>query len=227
MRITPACSKRASTVTSEAASSAPVWELLARCAGRRAAALHDDDRLLAATRRATREKRRGIAERLDVEQRHVGVAGPPPSTRGSRCAVMSALLPTETNEDTPRPRSPAQLHQGEPESPALRDEADVSRRAACAGAKVAFSRTLGAGVQDAEAVGPDQSHAGRSADLDAARAASSAPSGAGLGEAGRDHDQRRHALVARTRAATRSPPGAGTAITARSTGRRARSATLG
>ena len=48
VRITPACSKSASTVTSEAESMAPVCELVARAAADRAAALHDDDRLRAA-----------------------------------------------------------------------------------------------------------------------------------------------------------------------------------
>ena len=59
MRITPACPKSASTVTSEAESSAPVWELVARSP--------DTDRPLLTTaigfsrpiRRARREKRRG------------------------------------------------------------------------------------------------------------------------------------------------------------------------
>ena len=59
VRITPACSKRASTVTSEAASIAPGVGAGRPRTGRRAPALHDDDRLPAPDRRATREKRRG------------------------------------------------------------------------------------------------------------------------------------------------------------------------
>ena len=45
-RITPACANSASTVTSEAASSAPVCDAAARAPGRRAAALDRHDRLV-------------------------------------------------------------------------------------------------------------------------------------------------------------------------------------
>ena len=59
VRITPACSKRASTVTSEAASSAPVWELVARSPAAERPLFTTTIGIRRPSRRATREKRRG------------------------------------------------------------------------------------------------------------------------------------------------------------------------
>ena len=59
VRITPACRKRASTVTSEAASIAPVWELVARAPAAERPLFTTTIGFTLPTRGATREKRRG------------------------------------------------------------------------------------------------------------------------------------------------------------------------
>ncbi len=59
VRITPACWKRASTVTSEAASIAPVWELVARAPAAERPLFTTTIGFTLPTRGATREKRRG------------------------------------------------------------------------------------------------------------------------------------------------------------------------
>ncbi len=80
VRITPAWRNSASTVTSEAASSAPGVRRGRARAGRRAAALDRDDRLGAPDPpRDPRELAR-VAERLEVHEDHVGVRRPAPST---------------------------------------------------------------------------------------------------------------------------------------------------
>ena len=60
VRITPACSKSASTVTSEAESIAPVWELLARPPAAERPLLTATIGLRGPIRRARREKLRGL-----------------------------------------------------------------------------------------------------------------------------------------------------------------------
>ena len=59
MRITPAWSKSASTVTSDAASSAPVWDSVARAPAAERPLLTTTIGFCRPIRRATREKRRG------------------------------------------------------------------------------------------------------------------------------------------------------------------------
>jgi hypothetical protein len=63
VRITPACWKRASTVTSEAASIAPVWELVARAPAAERPLFTTTIGFTLPTRGATREKRRGQRNR--------------------------------------------------------------------------------------------------------------------------------------------------------------------
>ena len=86
-------------------------------AGRRSAALDDDDRLLAPDPPRDAGEAARIAERLDVEQRDVGRRVAAPSTRAGRCAVMSARLPIEANEETPRLRSAARSISARPSAP--------------------------------------------------------------------------------------------------------------
>src|SRR5579859_6844686 len=67
-RITPACWKRASTVTSEADSRAPVCEAVAR-----APALDRDQRLAAREAGSDAREPARVAERLQVQQGDLGV----------------------------------------------------------------------------------------------------------------------------------------------------------
>ena len=59
MRITPDCSKIASVAWSEAASRAPVWELVARAPAAERPLLTTTIGIFGPSRRETREKRRG------------------------------------------------------------------------------------------------------------------------------------------------------------------------
>ena len=105
---------------------------------------------------------------------------------------MSALLPTDTNEDSPRSSLRGVVDDGQAERAALREKSDPPawgiQRAEDRVEPHVWSR-----VEDAEAVGPDQPHAALAADPEQLVLSRSALV-AGLGEAGGDHDQRLYAL---------------------------------
>jgi len=104
VRITPAWWNRASTVTSEAASRAPVWEALARAPAAERPLLTTSTGLARATRRAVRANLRGLPN----DSRYSSTS-PVRSSRSQKLsrslAEMSALLPTDTNDERPSPRA--------------------------------------------------------------------------------------------------------------------------
>ena len=131
---------------------------------RRAPALHHDDRLLPADSGGHPREPPRIAERLDVEQRHVGA--------GVRLPVLEQVVGGDVGAISHRrERGQAQvaiageLDERQSERPALRDEADVSRLRHARG-EGRIQPHAGGGVDDAEAVGSDQSHTALAADLE-------------------------------------------------------------
>ena len=187
VRITPACSNSASTVTSEADSSAPVCDEVARAPAARAAALDRQDRLLARDpRRDARELAR-VAERLEVQQRDVGLGVLLPVLQ--EVVARQVGLVADRDERRQAEAEPARrLDDRDPEAAALRQEADRSgdRRVRREGG---VEPDVGVGVEHAEAVRPDQPDARVAADLEQLLLALD-PLRAGLGEAGRDDEQR-------------------------------------
>ena len=104
MRITPACSNSESTVTSEAEISAPVCDDVARAPAAERPLLTATIGFLRATRRATRANLRGFPN--DSRYSRMTLVSSSDSQYWIRSLPeMSALLPTETKEDRPSPRS--------------------------------------------------------------------------------------------------------------------------
>ena len=104
-----------------------------------------------------------VAERLEVQQRDVGAASCSQYCRKS-LPDRSALLPTETNDDSPTPSRAGGLDDRDPETAALREECRRRRRPPDGAANVALSRTSRDGVEHAEAIGSNQPHPGVTAD---------------------------------------------------------------
>ena len=107
----------------------------------------------------------------------------------------SALFPIETNDEKPRPRSAAFSSSARPSAP-LCEEKPIRPAGSARGAKVAFRPTRRHG--DAEAVRADEPRAVRADEREQPLLplAALAP---GLGEAGRDHAERTHAVPERRR----------------------------
>ena len=206
----------ASTVTSEAASSAPVCEAVARAPAAERPLLTATIGLLRAEARARSARTCAGCRTTPGTAAPRRCAGPAPSTASKSLPERSALLPTETNEDRPSPSRSAASMIAMP-SPPLCERKPTRPAAAWCGANVALSRTSGGGVEHAQAVGADEPHARHRGRPRAAPRWRRAPSRADLGEAGRDHDQRAHARRPRTARAASSTCAAGTTITARST----------
>ena len=103
----------------------------------------------------------------------------------------SALLPTETNDESPTPSRPAASMIAIPRPP-LWDMKPTRPAVAGCGANVALSRTSGAVLSTPRQLGPtSRIPASRQTSTQLALAARALL--AGLGEAGRDHEQRAHA----------------------------------
>ena len=122
--------------------------------------------------------------------------------------MTSARLPIEANEETPRPRSAARSISARPSAPLWVTKPTLpAGRGFARGEGGVEARALG-GVEDAEAVGPDQPHPGAAADLDQL-ALKLDPLPADLGEAGGDHPSARAPPSRRIRAPRRGPTGRG------------------
>ena len=152
VRITPACSNSASTVTSEADSSAPVCDEVARAPAGERPLLTARSGLLRANRRATRANFRGLPN----DSRYSSATSVPGSCSQywrKSLPDRSALFPTETNDDSPDPEPRCRLDDRDPESSALGHESRSRRRRPC-GANVAFSRTAGDVLSTPRQFGP-------------------------------------------------------------------------
>ena len=104
VRITPAWSNRASTVTSEAASRAPVWEEVALAPAAERPLLTASTGLVLATRRAMRANLRGLPNDSRYSSTR-SVRSSCSQNESRSLPEMSALLPTDTNDDSPSPRA--------------------------------------------------------------------------------------------------------------------------
>ena len=104
----------------------------------------------------------------------------------------SALSPIETNEDSPIPRAAASSIAAIPNAP-LWDAKATLPGVGVAGREGRVERGQVVEVGDPEAVRADHPHAGRPADGEQLVLARTAL-GSDLGEAGREHDERAHAL---------------------------------
>ena len=163
-----------------------------------------------------------VAQRLEVEHHGVGALVLLPVLHQVVAATRRPGCPPRRTS-TGRARGVRRCRAGRRRArrTGRRSPSRPARRAASASSE-AFSRDRRVGVDDAERVRADA----RACRYARASATSSALAlralGAGLGEAGRHHDQPAHALGARSRRTTSSTASAGTATTARSTGARAR-----
>ena len=190
VRITPAWRNSASIVTSEAASSAPVCDDGCPRTRRRAAALDRDDRLAVADSPGDPGELARVSERLEVEQDHVGVRVLLPVLE-EVVARQVGLVADRDERRQPEAQAVRGFDDRDPEAAALREEADApGRRRERDERRV--EPHLGRGVEHAEAVGADQPHAVRAADLDQLALRRRAL-GSHLGEAGGDHDEAAHA----------------------------------
>ena len=183
VRITPACSKSASTVTSEAESSAPVCELVARSPATERPLLTATIGISRPTRRATREKRPRVAEGLDVEQRDVGRRVLLPVLEQVVGGDVGAVADRGEGGDAEAAVG-GEVDQGEPERAALGDEADVAGRRGGGGEGGVEASRRGRVERSPEAVGADQPHPRARGRRRPARAGARRPR-AGLGEARR------------------------------------------
>ncbi len=155
--------------------------------GGRSPTLHGQNRLLARhPRRQPRELAR-VAERLEVQQRDVGARVLLPELE-EVVARQVGLVPDRDERRQAESEPPGRLDDRDAEPAALRQEADLPRhrRVRREGGVQMHVRV---GVEDPEAVRPDQTHPGCPADLDQLSLALS-PLLAGLGEAGRNDKER-------------------------------------
>ena len=226
VRITPACSKSASTATSRQASAAE-WLDAARRAGGGAPGLDRDDRLLPRDLgRQAREPAR-VAEALEVERDHVRLRDRPSSRRAGRCRTRPPCC-------RPRRRSRCRCS-GRARSRGWRGRARRSARACrrCPAGRAWARRSRSATRRGRCSARPCSSgptmrmpHARTSV----AQAVLLGPAlGGHLGEAGGDHDDAARARRARSprppprpwRRARRSRPGRTAGRWRRRSGRRA------
>ena len=180
-RITPAWWNRASTAVSEPARAA-VCDPAALAPARVAPALRAITGLWRETRRARRANLRGLPN--DSMYSITTLVSGSSSHHSSRSLEdTSALFPTETNPDSPRPWRASVREHREPQRAALRREADRSLREGVGReGRIQPQRRHG----DPQAIRAHQSHPARSRQLQ--QAAFPPPSGTtALGESGRDH----------------------------------------
>ena len=199
---------------SEAASSAPVWELAARAPDRRAAALDDDDRLAPADPPRDPGEPAGVAERLDVEEREPGALVLLPELEQVVGGDVGAVADRGEGGDAEPPRL-GELDQGEAEGAALGRRSRRRRRPARSGAKVALSPCSGSVLRMPRQLGPISRIPASRQTASSSRFALGALR-ADLGEAGGEDDQARWRPWRRIRARLSATASAGTAITARS-----------
>ena len=167
-RITPACANSASTVDVRGGEQRAGVRRGGALAGRRAAALDGDDRLVLRDPPRDPPELARVAERLEVEQDHVGVGVLLPVLQ----EVVAGEVGLVADRDERREADAARrrlVDRGDPERAALRREGDAARACGSPGANVAFSETGVIGVGDAEAVRADEAHARGAADRRAAR----------------------------------------------------------
>ena len=129
--------------------------------------------------------------------------------------MMSARLPIEAKEESPRLRSPARAISASPRAP-LCDRKATFPAGGMAGAKVALSRTPGTVLMSPRQLGPI-SRIPDSRQLSTRRRSRSAPSGPDSAKPAEITVSAGTPFAAQS-ATTPSTAGAGTAITARSTG---------
>ncbi len=152
VRITPAWRNSASTVESDAASSAPVWDMAARAPAAERPLFTAITGLRAATRRAICPKRRGLPN----DSRYSPITSVPGSFSQNRRKSLperSALFPVETNEDRPSRRRAASAIAAMPNAP-LWDANATPPAGGATGAKVAFSPASGAVLSTPRQLGP-------------------------------------------------------------------------
>ena len=190
-RSTPAWWKSASTAASEPASAA-VCELAAFAPAAVAPAFSARIGLRRATRRDESAELARVAERLEVEQHEVGLGIVlPPLEQVVRGDVR--LVP-DRDEGREAEAAPSSARAARARGRPLCEEKPIAPGGSARGAKVAFS--FGFDDGDAEAVRPEQPRAVRANEREQLAPAARAL-GAGLGEAGRDHAERAHALAQR------------------------------
>src|ERR1700694_2914318 len=192
VRITPACWNSASTVTSEAESSAPVCEEVARLPACVRPPLTARIGLLWLTRRATRANLRGFPSDSRYSMMRP-VSGSDSQNWSRSVPEMSAFLRPETNEDMPEPIACARAMTAIPRPP-LCDRKPTRPLTGVSGANVASRLICGDVVMTPMQLGPTQPHAGLAADLEQLTLQPDAV-GAGLAKAGRDHDQSPHTFL--------------------------------
>ena len=152
VRITPACSNSASTVTSEADSSAPVCEEVARAPAAERPLLTTSNGLRRANRGAMRANLRGCT---NDSMYIIATSVPGSCSQYWRKSPLprSALLPTETNDDSPRPSRSAASMIATPRPP-LCDMKPTRPGIAWRAPNVALSRTPGLVFSTPRQLGP-------------------------------------------------------------------------
>ena len=197
VRITPAWLNSASTVTSEAASSAPVWEEVARAPAAERPLLTAIKGFRRANRAGDAAELAGVAKRFQVEQRHVCALILLPVAHkvvaGEVCLVADRHERGETD-----PVAPRGLDDRDPEPTALRHEAHAARLCGV-GSEGCVEGDVRSCVQDAKAIWSDEPHARVAADCEQLSLAVGALA-AQLREPRRDDEQAR---VRRPRALSR------------------------
>ncbi len=152
VRITPAWSNNASTVTSEADSSAPVCDEVARAPAADRPLLTARIGFLRAIRGASRENLRGLPNDSRYSSA-TSVLGSCSQNWRKSLPDRSALFPTETNDDRPTPSRPAASMIAMP-SPPLCDRKPTFPGIAGCGANVALRRTSGCVLMSPRQLGP-------------------------------------------------------------------------
>ena len=141
-RITPAWRNSASTVTSEAATSAPVCDAVARAPAAERPLLIATIGFVRADPPCDPSELARVPERLQVQQDDVGLWDRTPSTGADRYPEMSALFPIETKSEMPIPRRRASWIAASPSAPLC--EAKATRPGGgISGPNVALRLTFG------------------------------------------------------------------------------------
>ena len=193
VRTTPLCRNSASTVESDAASSAPVCDIAARLARGAAATLHRHDRgVLAQPARELGEPPR-VPERLQVHQHDVGVRVVVPIAQ-QVVAGDVRLVPDGDERGQAQAELRRLTHDGDAERAALGKEPDAAHRGPGRGER-SVELHLGVGVDDPHAVRTDQAHARGATHVDEF-ALQRGTVRARFREPGGDHHQPSHALLA-------------------------------
>src|SRR5690242_4052247 len=138
--MTPDCRNSASTVMSDAAISAPVWDDVARAPAFERPLFTTTIGFFFPTRRAIWENRRGFPND-SRSSRITSVASSPSQYRSRSFPEMSALFPTDTNVEIPSPSELAYSMIAKPSAP-LCDEKPPRPDGGTLGANVASNRTL-------------------------------------------------------------------------------------